>query len=134
MKPAILFLLCAALWPLQATACRCQEPGPSAAYKRADAVADIRIDEVSVLEGDITQARAEVLQSWKSVLPRSLSVYTGEDCMYPLAKGNRYLLYLKRDDQGRFGTYVCRGNLDHSRSANRVRWLNKHGKPLAVTP
>lgn len=54
--------------------------------------------------------------------------------MYPLAKGSTYLLYLRRNAAGEYGTYRCRGNLSHSESADRMLWLNQHGKAIAVTP
>ena len=134
MRTTILLLLLTSLWSLQAVACRCKDPDPHSAYANADAVAVIRINDVTVLQGEITRADGEVLQAWKSALPSSLNIFTGEDCMYPLTKGITYLLYLRRSAEGEYGTYRCRGNLSQTESADRMRWLDQHGKPASVTP
>lgn len=55
MRTAIFLLLISALWSLQAAACRCVEPDPLRAYANADAVAVIRINEVTVLQGEVTR-------------------------------------------------------------------------------
>ena len=128
MKPIIVFLLMAAIWPMQASACRCKEPSLRGAYANADAVAIVRIKSVTVLPGEITRADAVVIQSWKISLPQEFNVFTGEDCAYPLGKGSSYLLYLKRGKDGEFGTYSCRGNRVDVEAASRIKWLNRHAK------
>jgi hypothetical protein len=119
-----IFLL---LWQAQdANACRCKEPSLRQAYDNADVVAVVHLEEVT--PGEVTRARAKVERAWKSSLPESVEIVTGEDCRYPLAKGETYLLYLKRGDGDELGTYQCRGNKSSSKSAPSVRWLNKHDK------
>lgn len=128
MKPIFVFLLFAVLWPVQASACRCKEPSLRVAYANADAVAMVRIKSVAVLPGEITRADTTVIQSWKIALPQVSSVFTGEDCAYPLEKGSTYLLYLKQGKDGSFGTYLCRGNRVDGEAARNIRWLNRYGK------
>ncbi len=128
MRVLIAALLAVLVWPALAIACRCNEPTMSQAYARADAVAMVSIEAISQLPGDITCAKGVVTQSWKSTLPESLTIFTGEDCSYRLNKGGTYLLYLKRNKDGEFGTYRCRGNKSEAESAAPVRWLNRHGK------
>jgi hypothetical protein len=115
------------LWSVQAMACRCVEPGPRDAYARADMIVLATITELAEMAGDVARAKSEVHQSWKSESPKELSILTGEDCRYPFAKGETYLLYVKRGDNGEFGTYICRGNLPEAKAKSRLRWLDRHG-------
>ena len=132
MKSFISLLLLATLWPVRVSACRCQEPSPQSAYAHADAVAMVRVEEVSNLPDEVSLAGVDVLQAWKSELPKALSIFTGEDCAYPLKKGRTYLLYLRRSKEGEFGTYRCRGNRSQAASVDRVRWLNRFGRVSTI--
>jgi hypothetical protein len=132
MKPVLWLLLFTAFWPWQVFACRCEEPGPRTAYARADSVVMFKVTTVATLPGDVTRADGEVLQAWKSSVPRALSIYSGEDCLYPMTRGATYLLYLKRSKEGEYGTYRCRGNRDQAKAADRIHWLDSHGQPVTV--
>ncbi len=114
-----------------ALACRCVEPSLKTAYARADAVAQVRIYQVSEPSSDGTvTAQAEVLNSWKTKLPSRIQIWTGEDCAYALRAEEHYVLYLSRGDD-RWGTYKCRGNRIGANAAATVSWLNRHTRLIA---
>lgn len=116
------------LLPGAALACRCTEPGPAAAYRRADAVALVRVEEVAAPDAEGTvRATATVRQAWKASLAASVRLVTGESCAFLLAAGQEYLLYLAAG-QGEYGTYICRGNLGASGAGGRLGWLRRHGR------
>src|SRR5215472_10544775 len=110
LSSLLLVLLFAISFRGMALACRCVDPSLKAAYTKADAVVQVRIDEVSdpLQDGTVT-AQAEVLSSWKTKVPHKIQLWTGEDCAYPLRKQETYILYLSRAAD-RWGTYKCRGN------------------------
>ena len=116
-----------------AFACRCVEPSLQYAYKHADAVGKIRINDVSVpsSDGSVT-AQGEILKAWKANLPLHIQIVTGEDCAYPLKAHETYILYLSKGGAS-WGTYKCRGNRSLRRSGDTIRWLNKYGTPIKVS-
>lgn len=114
--------------------CRCTEPTTKRAYARAEAVARVRIVEVSepTSDGTVT-AQGEVESAWKAGLPSRIRIITGEDCAYPFESGHTYLLFLFKGEQ-EWGTYRCRGNKTDAESAQAVRWLKRYGTAQPVDP
>jgi hypothetical protein len=110
-----------------ALGCRCIEPSLQSAYKRADSIAQVRIDKVSAPTSDGTvTAQGEVLTTWKVSLPLHIEIVTGEDCAYPLKAQKIYILYLSKGDTS-WGTYKCRGNRSLREAGQTLRWLNRYG-------
>src|SRR4051812_42233515 len=106
LLPMLAFSVC--LRP--AVACRCTEPSLGSAYKRADSIAQVRIEKVFPPSSDGTMTvQGEVVSTWKASLPTRIEIVTGDDCLYPLKAGETYILYLSKG-AGSWGTYKCRGN------------------------
>jgi len=122
------------LAPFEVLACRCREPTLHAAYARADAVAVVQIKEIAALPDGAAHVTGEVLQSWKADVPRSLNVFTGDNCIYTMEGKEIYLLYLTNGKGGDFGTYRCHGNRRKEEAADSLRWLMRHGKRSEVIP
>jgi hypothetical protein len=133
MRRAIWLALALAAAPVNAWACRCTETSPRYSYDTADAVAVVRIEEVAVLADGALRAKATVVQTWKSALPGSIQVFTGDDCAYPLDRGGTHLLYLRRSKSGELGTYRCWGNRPEGDAARSLQWLATNGRRAAVT-
>ncbi len=118
--------------PGPACGCRCVEPKLKTAYARADAIALVRITRVSQSSEDGTiSANADVLDSWKAKLPPHVVVVSGEDCAYPFADQETYLLYLSRGTDS-WGTFKCRGNRLRKDAEPALQWLRRHAS--AFTP
>ncbi|MDR2155978.1 MAG: hypothetical protein LBE78_13315 [Burkholderiaceae bacterium] len=96
MKIIKLILLATTFVPLEVWACRCKEPALQDAYMRADAITMVQIKEISALADGVVRVYGEALQSWKSDLPHSLNIFTGDNCIYEMKKDAIYLLYLTR--------------------------------------
>jgi hypothetical protein len=112
-----------------AQACRCLEPSPRNAYKRADSVAQVRIDIVSAPSPDGTvTAQGEIIANWKKKLPSRIDIVTGEDCAYPLKARETYILFLSKGSAS-WGTYKCRGNRVLREAGETVRRLQRYGTP-----
>lgn len=113
-----------------ALGCRCIEPSLQSAYKRADSIAQVRIDKVSVPSSDGTViAQGETVTTWKTSLPSHVEIVTGEDCAYPLKAQETYILYLSKGETS-WGTYKCRGNRSLREAGRTVRWLKRYGHPI----
>jgi hypothetical protein len=124
--PILAFATC--LQP--ALGCRCIEPSLQNAYKRADSIAQVRIDKVSVPSSDGTViAQGEIVTTWKMSLPSRVEIVTGEDCAYPLKAQETYILYLSKGETS-WGTYKCRGNRSLGEAGRTVRWLKRYGHPI----
>ncbi len=120
-------ILAFAAWAQPVLGCRCIEPSLQGAYKRADSVAQVRIDKVSAPSSDGTvTAQGEILKTWKANLPSHVEIITGEDCAYPLKAQETYILYLSKGNAS-WGTYRCRGNRRMEKAADTIRWLNRYG-------
>jgi hypothetical protein len=134
MKLTGMLMLVTLIVPFEAWACRCKEPTLYTAYARANAVAMVQVKEVITLTDGVVRVTGETLQSWKSDVPQSFHVFTGDDCMYALERNSIYLLYLTRGKGDDFGTYRCRGNRHESEAADSLLWLTRYGKRSAIMP
>jgi hypothetical protein len=142
MKTAklLLFSLCfLALLPLQAWACRCASwETDSTRYDSHDAVVVARVVDAVTDRHAPYSFRLEVLQSWKTGLPRTVTVFTDDwhsSCEYKLSK-QVYLLYLSRDRQGEFHTSQCSGNIPLGNEGYQaaIRWLEQNAKSIPPMP
>ncbi|MGI8743138.1 MAG: hypothetical protein ACR2NN_11330 [Bryobacteraceae bacterium] len=123
-------ILAFAIYVEPALGCRCTEPSLPSAYKRADSVAQVRIDKVSPSSSDGTvTAQGEIVTAWKTSLPPHVEIVTGEDCAYPLKAQGTYILYLSKGDTA-WGTYKCRGNRALGEADRTVRWLKRYGHSI----
>jgi hypothetical protein len=111
-----------------ALACRCSEPGPEAAYHRADVVALVQVSEVGSPSADgVIRATGSVQKAWKSTIPATIHIVTGEDCAFHLAPDRTYLLYFAAGTD-EFGTYRCRGNHEVMNARPILHWLELYGR------
>lgn len=113
--------------------CRCVEPTIQQAYRRADLVVAVTIDEVGSSGNDAVRARATVREAWKSLAPASITFVSGEDCIYDVKVPQKHLLFLYRGDDGTFGTIRCRGNLPFANAKSSLAWLKRHGKRAPIS-
>jgi hypothetical protein len=137
MRSGLLAALALVLFPWAAYACRCaDEPGPAAAYKRADAVLLGEVLQVEPTgEAGEQAALVKVERAWKSGAESEQRVYTRTTCAYPFATGTRVVLHVFRDARRqRLETRQCMGNQPADQAEKRILWLQRHGRPAAVPP
>jgi hypothetical protein len=116
--------LCAA----NAVACRCLEPTPAVAYRRAAVVVQARVIEVRP-RADISGADViiRVEQAWKQSISETLLVTSGSSCRYEMAVGSQHLMYLRTTSNEPWTTGRCMGNKTRGSAGVALSWLAKHG-------
>jgi hypothetical protein len=135
-------------WLDKVSTCGCPSRNAQGWYDQADAV--VSADIVGIREeGDKKFADLKTRLTWKTELPASISVQTedGRGCGFPVRLEKppsfhpfrrRYLLYLRRDENGQFSTDFCSGNLDPFEyretafdyiKVNRFDWLFGQEEP-----
>jgi len=113
-----------------ADACRCVEPGPAVAYRRAEAVAQVQVTKVTgnpVGPGG-AKVQLTVSRGWKAPVGDSIEVATSTTCAYVFEQGREYLVYLQRDEANALITRRCMGNRPLVDAKAALDWLARHGK------
>ncbi|HEY0458477.1 MAG TPA: hypothetical protein VGC97_04945 [Pyrinomonadaceae bacterium] len=126
----ILVLLVLLTAAVAAFPCRCVPASLKTYYQRADAVVTAKVISVSTsTEGErLTTANLEILDAWKTDLPKQIEVITGSSCVYSFQTGEKHLLYLQKTPADKFSTMRCQGNLPLNKSQKSLNWLKKYGK------
>jgi hypothetical protein len=115
-----------------AFACRCAEPSLAAAYRRAGAVALVKVIEVKPGSGEtMVNTLVAASEAWKSDVPSRFTVVSGEDCIYPMNPGEQHLLFLTRTGEI-LSTYRCRGSRPADQAKPALEWMKRHAKPAQV--
>lgn len=140
-----LFLELALFAPLAGMGCRCANPPTPKAYKDADAV--VMATALTVVERpDTTQtATLEISRAWKKNVDEEITVLAGgEECGHFFVEGQKYIIYLYLDDEGRFTTRNCVGNKFFNNpdlparfaalAKKDLKWLKRHGTSAAISP
>ncbi|MDR3054587.1 MAG: hypothetical protein LBU53_04205 [Zoogloeaceae bacterium] len=111
------------LLPLDAWACMCVPFTLEEKYEKADAVALVRKSD--------QQPKIEVLQSWKSELPRAITVREIGQCGGYRFRFGISILYLKWDERREVWTINrCAGHIGESDENYHahLQWLNQMSK------
>jgi hypothetical protein len=90
--------------------CGCSK-SKNGVYSDADSVIHAKVRR-RIVKGAQEFAEVEVLDSWKSEVPKILTVQTSAprpECGYPVQEGETHLLHLKRGQTG-FSTNICSEN------------------------
>lgn len=136
MRPEQLLRLCfcfALLIAGDALACRCLEPEPASAYKRADAVIHVKVERVTPnVGGEGNLAVVHVNRAWKKPMPEELTLLLPPACMYPMEPEHSYLLYLLPPVNGQYSTARCLGNKTEEESSKALDYLKKKGHAAPV--
>lgn len=126
---ALLVMAIGSLAPHAALACRCQEPSVASALGRAEAAVLGRVTAVRAGETR-TVFSVDVSRSWKRALGSQVEVETGTTCALPAKAGQTYLLFLKRNPNGRLYTRRCMGD----RADPTPELLSQLGVPARPAP
>lgn len=109
----------------QVFACRCKEPVAKLAYRAADVavLGKIVSAESSAGGGDETTYVVEVSEWWKQSVENKITVQSSTTCRFEAQVGARYVLFLKRNQQGRFETAMCMGNRSEKQAGTLLKYL-----------
>lgn len=119
-----------------ALACRCIEPGDAAAYRGAHAIVLANVVQVSGNPVGLGGAIAVLVvdKAWKSAVADRIQVETSTTCGYVFETGKEYLVYLRAGGAGTpYSTSKCMGNRPLAEAQERLHWLERKGKPAAVS-
>lgn len=122
---AILAVLVVALDVGSALACRCKEPSAKAAFRSADSVilGQIVSAEKDEGESDGIAYRVQVDEWWKEKVDLSILVHSSTTCRFEAESGKRYVIFLKRNLEGKLETAMCMGNLAEKRAGSLLEFL-----------
>jgi hypothetical protein len=109
----------------QAFACRCRELAPKVAHRSADSAVLGKIISVEDVKDGADELAyvVEVYEWWKAPVDSQITVHTSTTCRFEAQIGTRYVLFLKRDKQGRFETAKCMGNSEEKRARHLLKFL-----------
>lgn len=119
-------------------ACRCVEPGPTAAYRTAQGVVHVSVLAVS---GDAegpggATASLSVQLAWKADAAQTIEVHTSTTCAYLFQPGREYLVYLRQTaGSTAYTTRRCMGNKPIEQAKAQLDWLrSKATAKQVLTP
>jgi hypothetical protein len=108
-----------------AIACRCTEPGPNLAYKAANGAILGRIASAQKVDSGADEIAygVEVSEWWKQPVDSSITVHSSTTCRFEAKVGARYVLFLKRNQQGKLETAMCMGNRPAEKAGSLLKFL-----------
>jgi len=125
LRSMLLSVAIIACWPAVALACRCTEPNLRDAYRQATGIVWGEI--VSVRKESEYNAfyEVEVLKAWKLNAGQRITIRSGGTCIFPVAAGDKYLLYLRPYTAGTYQTSRCMGNKPEAAAARALKFLRR---------
>ena len=125
---ALVALLAASALALDAgaaLACRCEEPSAKVAFRSADSaiLGEIVSVEKDQGESDGITYHVHVDESWKDKLDSLIVVHTSTTCRFEAESGKRYVIFLKRNSEGKLETAMCMGNLAEHKARRVLKFL-----------
>lgn len=127
-RPALVAVLAASAFTLDAgsaLACRCEEPSAKVAFRSADSaiLGQIVSVEKDGGESDGITYRVQVDESWKEKLDSLIVVHSSTTCRFEAESGKRYVIFLKRNLEGKLETAMCMGNLAENKARKLLKFL-----------